>query len=149
MLFHIIVGFMFPWILGVYLVRNETMLFIIFYPVGVATSILINEIGFNFFWRMNIVFQELSFTGVPYDLGLYPILCCLFICVIHYKKMPILITFLLFTLGTTFAEYILVCLEKVVYRNEWNIIWTGFSYLLVYWILYVYYKLVRKFILLN
>lgn len=73
----------------------------------------------------------------------------LFICVIHYKKMPILITFLVFTFVTTFGEYILVCLEKIVYRNEWNIIWTGVSYLFTYSIYYVYYKLVRKFILLN
>lgn len=149
MLYHIIVGFIFPWLLGAYLVKNQTKLFIIFYPIGVATSILVNEIGFNYFWKMDIVFQESSLTGIPYDLGLYPILGCLFICVIHYKKMPILITFLIFTFVTTFGEYILVCLEKIVYRNEWNIIWTGVSYLFAYSIYYVYYKLVRKFILLN
>ena len=63
--------------------------------------------------------------------------------------MPILIAFLVFTLVTTLGEYILVCLEKIVYRNEWNIIWTGVSYLLAYSTLYVYYKLARKFILLN
>ncbi|MEK4012789.1 hypothetical protein [Peribacillus sp. FSL M8-0224] len=149
MLFHIIVGFILPWILGAYLVTNQTKLFITFYPVGVAISILLNEIGFNYFWRMDIVFQESSLTGISYDLGLNPILGCLFICVIHYKKLPFLITFLVFPLVTTFGEYILVCLEKIVYRNEWNIIWTGVSYLFAYSIFYVYYKLVCKFILLN
>jgi hypothetical protein len=48
MIFHIIVGFIFPWLLGAYLVKNQTKLFIIFYPIGVATSILVNEIGFNY-----------------------------------------------------------------------------------------------------
>lgn len=147
MFFHIIIGFILPWILGAYLFKNQTKLFIIFYPVGVATSILINEIGFNYFWKMDIVFQESSLTSIPYDVGLYPILGCLFICVIHYKKMPILITFLVFTLVTIFGEYILVFLEKLVYRNGWNIIWTGVSYLLAYSIFYVYYKIVCKFIL--
>jgi len=46
-------------------------------PIGVAVASLINEIGFNHFWNMNINFQELSLLLIPYDLGLYPILCCL------------------------------------------------------------------------
>jgi prepilin signal peptidase PulO-like enzyme (type II secretory pathway) len=149
MLFHIIVGFILPWIVGVYLFKKQKKLFIIFYPIGAATSFLINEIGFNYFWRMDKTFEELSLASVPYDLGLYPILCCLFICTIHYKKIPILITFLVFTFEITFAEFIAVLLEKLVYRNKWNIIWSGVSYLTSFFIVYVYYKLVRKFIYVN
>ena len=146
MLFHIIVGFILPWIVGVYLFKKQKKLFIIFFPIGAATSFLINEIGFNHFWKMDKTFEELSLTSLPYDLGLYPILCCLFICTIHYEKMPRLIAFLVFTIGLTFGEFIAVLLGKLEYRNEWNIIWSGVSYLTAYFIVYLYYKLVRKFI---
>ncbi|MBT2668879.1 hypothetical protein J7J00_26115 [Bacillus sp. ISL-4] len=62
-----------PWILGIYLFRNQPRLFITFYPIGVAVASLINEIGFNFFWKIDKDFQELSLPSIPYDLGIYPI----------------------------------------------------------------------------
>ena len=68
---------------------------------------------------------------------------CLFYCIIHYKKMPILLVVPFFLLVTTLREYILVCQENRMHRNEWNIIWTGVSYLLAYSTFYVYYKLAR------
>ncbi|MDQ0883684.1 CBO0543 family protein [Peribacillus sp. V2I11] len=147
MLFHIIVGFILPWILGIYLFRNQTRLFITFFPIGVAVATLINDIGFNYFWEMDKNFKDLSLPSIPYNLGLYPILCCLFICSIHYKKMSTLITFLVFSLVTSFFESLIVLLGKLEYRNEWNIYWSAVSYLMVYLIIYGYYKLVRKFIL--
>lgn len=112
-----------------------------------AVATLINDIGFNYFWEMDKNFKDLSLPLIPYNLGLYPILCCLFICSIHYKKMSTLITFLVFTLGTSFLESLIVLLGKLEYRNEWNIYWSSVSYLMAYLILYGYYKLVRKLIL--
>ncbi|WP_274606942.1 hypothetical protein [Peribacillus sp. TH16] len=38
MLFHIIIGFILPWIVVVYLFRNQKKLFITFYPIGVAVA---------------------------------------------------------------------------------------------------------------
>ncbi|MFK2825958.1 hypothetical protein QYG89_09815 [Bacillus sp. B190/17] len=149
MLFHIIIGFILPWILGVYLFKNQTKLFLLFYPIGTASSFFINDIGFNYFWKLDHTFEELSLSAIPYNLGVYPILVCLFVCSIYYKKMPIIAAFLVFILGTTFAEFIVLLLEKVKYRNGWNIFWTGVSYLLHYLIVYIYYRSIRKFILLN
>lgn len=144
MLFHIMVGFILPWVLGFYLFRNQTMLFIIFYPMGSATSFLINEIGSTYFWKMDKVLAL-----IWYDLGLYPIACCLFICGILLKKMSTLITLLVFTLGTNFLELLTVLLGKLEYQNGWNIYWSIVSYLLAYLIVYGYYKLVSKFVSFN
>ncbi|MGE7650749.1 CBO0543 family protein [Peribacillus frigoritolerans] len=144
MLFHIIVGFILPWVLGLYLFRNQTRLFIIFYPIGSTVSFLINEIGFTYFWEMGNVFAP-----IWYDLGLYPIACCLFICSIHFKKMSTLPTFLVFTLGTNFLELLIVLLGKLEYRNGWNIYWSAVSYLLAYLIVYGYYQLVRAYFSFN
>lgn len=116
MFFHIIIGFILPWILGIYLFNKHRRLFIIFYPIGTATSFLINKIGFSYFWKM-----DNDLYSISYDLGLYPIACCLFIYSIHLKKMSTLNTFLIFTLGTNFLELLIVLLSKLEYRNGWNI----------------------------
>ncbi|WP_396020855.1 CBO0543 family protein [Bacillus sp. SD075] len=144
MLFHIIIGFILPWILGIYLFNNHRRLFIIFYPFGSTISFLINKIGFSYFWKM-----DNHLNSISYDMGLYPIACCLFIYIIHFKKMSTLITFLIFTLGTNFLEHLIVLLGKLDYRNGWNIYWSAASYLLAYLIVYVYYKLVIKHFPLN
>ncbi|MES1038925.1 hypothetical protein [Peribacillus simplex] len=140
MLFHIIVGFILPWVLGLYLLRNQTRLFIIFYPIGSATSFLINGIGFAYFWKMD---KEL--VAILYDIGFYPIACCLFIASIHFEKMTVITNFLVFTLGTNFFEFVIVLLGKLEYRNGWNIYWSAVSYLLAYLIVYGYYKIVQKY----
>ena len=149
MFFHTIVGFIFPWILGVYLIRNQTRIFVIIYPVGAAIAFLINKIGFNYFWKMNEDFVELSFPSLPYDIGLFPILSCFFICIIHYKKVPFLITFLVFILGESFFELLLVMLGKLDYLNGWNIYWTAASYGISLLMTYVYYKIALKYFSLN
>ncbi|CAH0313458.1 hypothetical protein SRABI96_05105 [Peribacillus sp. Bi96] len=66
MLFHIIIGFIFPWIVGGYLLRNHTSLFTIFYPSTTATSFFINEIGFNYFWKMSINEWNVNWSGFSY-----------------------------------------------------------------------------------
>ncbi len=144
MLFHIIIGFILPWILGIYFLKKHIMLSIIFYPIGAATSFLINKIGFSYFWKM-----DNDLYSISYDLGLYPITCCLFVYNIHLKKMSTLTTFLIFTLGTNFLELLIVLLGKLDYRNGWNIYWSAVSYLLAYLIVFGYYKLVLNYFQFN
>ncbi|MGE7760416.1 CBO0543 family protein [Peribacillus sp. NPDC097895] len=144
MFFHIIIGFILPWILGIYLFKKHRRLFIIFYPIGSATSFMINEIGFTYFWKMDKTLASFS-----YDLGLFPIACCLFICSIHLEKLSTLTSFLIFTLGTDLLELSIVLLGKLDYRNGWNIYWSAVSYLLAYLIVYGYYKLVLNYFSFN
>jgi len=51
MTFNIIIGFLIPWILGIYLCNKEKKLFLVIYPFGCTISYIINMIGVYFkFW---------------------------------------------------------------------------------------------------
>ncbi|RJS60137.1 CBO0543 family protein [Bacillus sp. PK3_68] len=145
MIYHIILGFVLPWtIAGVYLCKKHTKLTALFLPVGSAIAFLFNDLGLNHFWELKPSFKATFITTIPYDLGIYPILFCLFITAIHYKKLNLRTAFLLFILGTTLFEFISVLQNKVIYRNGWNIFLTACSYLLAYIMVFFYYRLLIK-----
>ncbi|MEH7403642.1 hypothetical protein V7148_22055 [Gottfriedia acidiceleris] len=149
MFLYIIIGFIIPWILGVYLFIKMPKLIIIFVPIGIAIAFLINTVGFNYFWRLKHSYNELSLSALPFDLGIYPILTCLFIISIYYKKLKVYLAIIIFTVSTTLFELLGHVKHQVIYRNGWNIYWTSVSYFVAYLLIYFYYKLVNKYEVLN
>ncbi|MDQ0220457.1 hypothetical protein ELQ35_14120 [Peribacillus cavernae] len=149
MLQYLIVGFILPCILVFYLYLKIPKFIIIFYPIGITAALLINDWGFNYFWKLKHTFNELSLSALPFNLGLFPTLGCLFIGSIHYHKLNMLAAFLIFTGFTTLIEFFGVLAGEVIYRNGWNILWTALSYFTAYIIAYIYYKLVIRYKILQ
>ncbi len=149
MFLYIIIGFIIPWTLGVYLFIKMPKLIIIFVPIGIATAFLINTVGFNYFWRLKHSYNELSLSALPFDLGIYPILTCLFIFSIYYKKLKVYLAIIIFTVSTTLFEQLGHVKHQVIYRNGWNIYLTSASYFVAYMLIYFYYKLVNKYEVLS
>jgi len=149
MIFYIIVGFIVPWIVGIYLYFKNPKFMLIFVPIGMATAFLINDWGFNYFWKLKHSFKDLSLSALPFNLGLFPILCCLFIGTIHYKKFSVFWAFIVFTFGTTLMEFCVLLSRELTYRNGWNISLTAVSYFSAYIITFIYYKLIQKYDILN
>lgn len=52
MLGNILLGMVIPIILGVWILRRNFTILILYYPLGVAISASINNIGFNYFWNI-------------------------------------------------------------------------------------------------
>ncbi|PLS16441.1 hypothetical protein CVD28_15215 [Bacillus sp. M6-12] len=145
MVLSIVIGFILPCLVGVYLFIKNPKLMILFVPVGIATSFLINGIGFTYFWKLNHTYKEMFLAAMPFNLGLFPVLGCLFVASIQYNKVNKWWAFLLFTIVTTLFELFAVIRDQVTYRNGWNIFWTGISYLVAYIIAYTYYKIARRY----
>jgi len=143
MIFNIAVGFILPWIVVAYLLRKQKKFIILFYPISALISFFINDIGFVYFWELH-QFNATALPALPYNLGLFPLLGCLFIFVIHIKRLSLPITLLLFVFFTTIAEFFMVFIGKIIYKNGWNIAWTFLSYLFAYGIVYLYYKISYK-----
>ncbi|KIV55535.1 membrane protein, partial [Aneurinibacillus migulanus] len=51
---------------------------------------------------------------------------------------------LIFSLATTLLEYVMLVFGKVSYGQNWNILWTFWSYVLPYFIIYRYYIALKK-----
>lgn len=144
MLYHIILGFIIPWIFGVYLYKKHMKLMVLFFPIGSVIAFLINDLGVNFFWRFEPSLVNISLAGMPYDLGFYPIASVFFIIIIHHNKLNLKTALFVFVLGTTLLEFITVMQNKVFYRNGWNTFGTACSYLISYFMVFVYYQLLRE-----
>ncbi|WP_425432197.1 CBO0543 family protein [Halobacillus massiliensis] len=90
------------------------------------------------------VFDIKSLSTLPFILGLYPVFSSYMIFFIkEYKKTWYWI--LLFSFGTTFLELLLLLYGRVIYGNGWNIFFTFISYLIPYYVTYLFYKLVKTY----
>lgn len=57
MLWNITYGFIVPWILGIWIYKRNSKIVILIAPIGVVTATVINEWGFNYFWKLKPFFS--------------------------------------------------------------------------------------------
>ncbi|KSU84438.1 hypothetical protein GA0061096_0526 [Fictibacillus enclensis] len=145
MIYQVIVGLIIPWMVGTYLCFKKPKFMLMIVPIGISTAFLINDWGFNYFWRLKHSYKNLSLASVPYNIGLFPILGCLFISSIHYTKLNTFLSLILFTIFTTLIEFWALKEGEIIYRNGWNIGFTAISYFIGYLVVFIYYKLLRKY----
>lgn len=144
MAFNIIIGFLIPWILGVYIYIKEERLFLIIYPFGCAVSYTINMIGFYFgFWSIK-PYEYGVFVSLPLNLGLYPIVGTYFVFLLHKEIIKPYYFILIFSSLTTVFELLMLILGRGIYGNGWNLFWTFISYLMAYILAYWFYDLTRS-----
>lgn len=144
MTFNIIIGFLIPWILGVYIYIKEERLFLVIYPFGCAVTYTINMIGFYFrFWRIK-PYEYNVFASLPLNLGVYPIIGTYFVFLLYKRISKSYYLVLIFSLLTTVIELLMLISGRGVYGNGWNMFWTFISYLIAYISAYGFYHLVRS-----
>ncbi|WP_425262364.1 CBO0543 family protein [Paenibacillus pectinilyticus] len=127
---------MLPWVLVLFLIRKQPVLFIIISPVSALISMSINAIGYYFgFWNFKPLFDKTpTISAMPFDMGLYAVLGSLLIYTLSKQSVrlnPVFII-LIFGLFTTFLEYIAFHFTFVTYGNGWNIGWTFISYTIAF-----------------
>ncbi|WP_088071933.1 hypothetical protein [Gottfriedia luciferensis] len=149
MLIYIFSGLILPWLVGFILLKKVPKIMVVFIPICVAIAFIINTWGFNYYWSLKVKFNELALSAFPFNLGLYPILGCIYICTIYFKKLNIFIAIILFTVTTTLIEFWALSEGHVIYRNGWTIYLTALSYLIAYVVVLGYYKLVLYYGILN
>lgn len=144
MIFNIIVGFIIPWAFGIYLYFKDRKTLLIIAPIGAAIALVYNTVGFYIpFWKLKD-FSLGRMSGLPFDLGVYPVVLSYLIYFIKNYKVKSYKLILLFSVITTIGEFIGVLMGRVVYLNSWNIGWTFISYLIPYITGYVYYRQLKR-----
>ncbi|UOQ45899.1 hypothetical protein MUN89_08255 [Halobacillus salinarum] len=143
---NLLVGFLLPGIIIVYLFLKNPKLITLMYPVGVATAFVGSDWGFGFFWNVTPTFEHNpSLSAFSYKIGYFPLLSCLF----GYIKVKELVNtaflILFFTIITTFMELLAVWSGKVLYSNGWNIFWTFVIYFAGFIGAFFYLQLLKKY----
>ncbi|WP_209124702.1 hypothetical protein [Alkalihalobacillus sp. BA299] len=149
MLFNILLGFIIPWVILLFALRNHLKLVILFTPIGAVIAFLFNEVGFQYFWGMKPIYKNVTLSALPINLGVFSVMAC-FICYFFTKrKVNPLVLILVFSLILTVIEWIVVVYEILFYFNGWNIGWTYLSYVLAFVLTYGYYVLLVKYNILR
>ncbi|MFD2333549.1 CBO0543 family protein [Cohnella sp. GCM10020058] len=135
-----LIGFIIPWLcLALSPIPNKQMLCLRVAPSGSLIAFLFNDIFVRYgFWIAKPITEaNESFSTVPFNLGLYPV-CGVFLVFFIERRIasPIFVIFV-WSLGISFAEWILVQLKWILYGNGWNIGWTYCSYLTALTIVYL------------
>jgi hypothetical protein len=142
MIINVCLGFILPWIYGIYLYRKDPKIILLTCPMAAAIASSINLFGFYFeFWNLTPILRIEPISALPFDLGLYPVLGSCMIYSIRSSNINSTVLILIFSFLTTLMELIGVLFEKVTYSHGWNIAWTFVSYVIAYGGLYGYYRI--------
>lgn len=138
-----------PWTVCVFHLYKKDKKVVLFIVSFISIiSFVVNDFGIYFgFWSV-YPFDLKDLSIMPFNLGLYPILGNYMIFFIRKYRYPYLII-LLMALITTILEIIFLLSGRVIYGNGWNAIWTFFSYLLPYLVVYWYYLYLKKLKIMN
>lgn len=139
MFINITAGFVIPWIFGymLYTKNKNTLLHIA--PFASAISYTVNVWGFkSHFWRLVPIYLE-DLTSLPFNIGLFAVVPSYLVYFILKQKVNPYLLIVIFSISMTLAEGIGVLFGWVMYFNGWNIGWTFVSYLIPYFIVYLYY----------
>ncbi|KAJ49825.1 hypothetical protein BD780_001959 [Clostridium tetanomorphum] len=144
MLTNFIIGFIIPWILGIFIYFKEKILLFVIAPFFSTVAYTVNTWGFyKDYWSL-YPFNLGKVSSVPFDLGLYPVLSVYLVYLIKKSNINAYIVVILFSIFTTFLEALGIIIGKVAYHNGWNIFYTFFSYLFPYILVYYYYLNLKR-----
>lgn len=106
MLLNIALGFVLPWIFGVYLYRKNPLIVLAIAPFSAVVSFLINAVGFALeWWNLTPYMRIETLAALPLNIGLYPVLGSW--CIILIQRLGhSLSLMLIFALGTTLLRRI-------------------------------------------
>lgn len=145
MLINILVGFIVPWIFGIYLFKLKPNILLTIFPIGAVLSHIINAFAIEYkVWDiLPGKFAEIDF--LLFDIGLYTILPSYLIFFIQkYRGVNRYFQILFFTFITSISEFIWYKAGRISYKNGWSIYHTFLSYLIPYILVYLYYKLLKR-----
>lgn len=141
-LFSLMVLFIIPWILGIYLIQRDNKLLIMYGPIASAIAFIHNEIGLHFeWWSLHPKDMELMIALIS-NIGVYPVSGCFMLYFLRQNK-AYLSVFIFAAILTTLV-YTFSLLNKVQFHHGWNIGWTFLSYLTANTLLYFYYLLYQN-----
>ncbi|KRF18641.1 CBO0543 family protein [Paenibacillus sp. Soil787] len=145
-LVNIILGFIIPWIFGLFLYKKASNIVILISPISSIISSVINAVGYHLeFWDFTPLIQnDETISALPFDIGLYPVTTSFMIYWIHSKNHKPIMSLLIFCALLTGIEFIGVLIHKVQYSNGWNLGWTFVSYFIAEIIVYGYYVLGKR-----
>ncbi|MGG2074760.1 CBO0543 family protein [Lysinibacillus irui] len=145
MFFNFLIAFVLPWLIAsMHLFKKDSLLIVLIAPFSSVLAYFINTMAYYFgFWEVAPFPEQKNLASLPSELGIYPVLACYLVFLIRKFKRTYMVVVIM-TVITTCLEQIFVLFGWIIYENGWNIVYTFFSYLLPYLVVYCYYRYLTK-----
>lgn len=142
MLLNIILGFVIPWIIALVIIRERKIIYYIA-PFASAISFIVDDLGFYYFWNL-YPFKLGNISAIPFNIGLFCLYPCIVIELIRKYKFKVFFMLFVSSLIITLMEGCGLLVDRVFYRNNWNIVATYFSYFISLVSSYTFYKILER-----
>ncbi len=149
MILNFILFLVIPLALGIFIYHKSSVIFLTGFTFSCLLSFTFNTLGVYFgFWNV-YPYSQSYFSYLPLNLGLYPIMGTLYLYLLHRVKLNKAILLLSFAVISTTFKIILIYFGRAVYGKGWSSIYTFFSFLVLYYLGYLFYlTLSRKKIII-
>lgn len=142
MLTNILLGFIFPWVVGINYFRRNLSFVLHVSTIAALIAFLFNDIGYFMKWWYVEPKSYGTLSFIPYNLGVIAIIPVFAMYHINNGRR-IWMTIPLASLLLTILEGLLLLTGEVVYSSGWNLGWTYISYLIALMAEYIIYSLTK------
>gem|GEM_PF-1125745 len=129
MLINIILGFILPWISGVYLYKRARVLFYTVVPITALFSVTGNQLGVQLGFWLLIPEEKITLINTIFiDFGYNPIIAAWFIYFLYMRQISRWIMYSLFMVILNGLEIYALSIDKIIYDHGWNILYSASTY---------------------
>mgnify|MGYP005853844677 CR=1 FL=1 len=129
MTFIIIVGFVLPWITGIFLYKKSPKIFYTTAPITALIAVVLNQAGIHVgLWKVNPMPSVMLLDSLFLDLGIFTLSGAWFTYMLVYKTIKPIWVYSLFIGGMTILEGMALLKGTLTYDDEWSFFYTFFMY---------------------
>ncbi|MGP4070686.1 hypothetical protein [Halobacillus sp. B29] len=129
MLINILLGFILPWISGVFLFKRARVLLYTVVPFTALFSMAGNQLGVQLgFWLLIPEGKIHLMNTIFIDFGYNPIVAAWFIYFLYYKQIRRWIMYPLFMVILNGFEFYALSVGKIIYDQGWHILYSVIIY---------------------
>ncbi|MFG6149369.1 hypothetical protein [Halobacillus sp. B23F22_1] len=129
MTFIIIVGFVLPWITGIYLYRKAPKIFFTTAPITALIAVVLNQAGIHIgLWKVHPMPKAMLLDSIFLDLGIFTIAGAWFTYALVYKTIHPFLVYFLFIGGMTGLEGLALLKGTLTYNDDWSYFYTFLMY---------------------
>ncbi|TDL31743.1 hypothetical protein E2R51_10970 [Jeotgalibacillus sp. S-D1] len=143
--FNITLGFILPWITGIFLYRRVPLLFYTIVPFTALIAVACNQLGVQHgLWHLHPHTTVPIYNSLLIDLGYYPITAAWFTYLLYFTTFKRWQAYSLFFLLLNGFELLAILANKVSYHDKWSIIYSLVIYGIGLFAIDFYYFKVKK-----
>jgi hypothetical protein len=141
----ILFGFIIPWIIGIIINFKDNKVITCIAPFSCAIAFILNDLGITLGY-----FHPSVYNYNPYllsqitNIGLFTIESCILIFVKRNTRIKTMYLLVLTTIFASIIDLILFSTNMLIFGKGWNIMWSVILYFITFYIIYLYYLLLKK-----